>query len=123
MGDAPLTGNYSAIINGDPNTPLGPGPIVVASFTDANPNAPASAFTATIVWGDGTTDTASAAAGTLVADPSPLQITPYNPATPLSTLTNALMKPGTGLNLVSANTLTLQFTADPNVTSIQFQFV
>jgi hypothetical protein len=35
---------------------------VVASFTDGNPNAPAGDFTATILWGDGTTSTGAVAA-------------------------------------------------------------
>ncbi len=148
VGDAALTGNYPAMINGVPNTPLSTGSMVVATFTDNNPNAPASDFTATIAWGDGTIDTVSAANGgivpvagapgqwnvlgnhtytsatsynlvvtlqdvggasatasvpTIVANPSPLSVTPYDPSTPLSTLTNALLTPGTGLNLVGSS--------------------
>jgi hypothetical protein len=39
------------------------GSIAVATFTDANPTAPLSDFTAVIVWGDGTSDTVTSAGG------------------------------------------------------------
>ena len=39
----------------------------------------------------------------IVANPSPLGVTAYDPATPLSTLTNALVKPGTGLTVVGSS--------------------
>ncbi len=148
VADAALTANYSNMINGLPNTPLGASPIVLATFADANPNAPASDFTATISWGDGSTDTVSAAnggivapaglpgqwnvlgnhtyaaatsynltvtiqdvdgasavaaVGTIIANPSPLSVTPYDPTTSLTTLTDALLAPNSGLNLVSSS--------------------
>jgi hypothetical protein len=51
--DAPLasTGSSFSGVEGNPLTKT------VASFTDANPNAPLSDFSATIVWGDGNTTT------------------------------------------------------------------
>ena len=148
VADAALTANYANMLNGVPNTPLGASPIVLASFADANVNAPASDFTATINWGDGSTDivsaatggivaaaglpgqwnvlgnhtytaatsynltitiqdvggaTANVAVGTIIANPSPLSVTPYDPTTPLTTLTDALMAPNSGLNLVGSS--------------------
>lgn len=148
VGDAALTANYSNMLNGVPNVPLGAGPIVLATFTDANVNAPASDFAATINWGDGSTDAVSvatggivaaaglqgqwnvlgnhayaaatsynltvtlqdvggasavAAAGTIIANPSPLSVTPYDPTTSLTTLTDALIAPNSGLNLVGSS--------------------
>ena len=47
----------------------------VATFTDANPNATASDFTATITWGDGTTSAArwsSTGNGFAVTAPTPM---------------------------------------------------
>jgi hypothetical protein len=149
LRDTPaITGFFPTMLNGAPQAPLGAAPLAVAAFTSDSPAAPASDFTATIDWGDGTTGTASGAAGTITADPnfpgqwnvlgnhayaatgayqatvtiqeaggstasvatpvivaspSPLQVTPYDPATPLDALTNALVKPGTGLNVVGSS--------------------
>jgi hypothetical protein len=55
------------------NTPgatqgIGFSSFTVATFTDANTAAPASDFTATVSWGDGTTSTLSGAAASLVAE-------------------------------------------------------
>ena len=60
VADAPLTATG---VNVSATEGITTGPVEVASFTDANPNAPLSDFTATINWGDGTTATA----GTVVA--------------------------------------------------------
>ena len=59
--DAPLTAsavNFTAVAGEQFSGP-------VATFTDANPNAPVSDYTATIVWGDGNQST-----GTVTAGPS-----------------------------------------------------
>ena len=53
----------------------------VATFTDANPNAAASDFTATIDWGDGTTTS-----GTVVAQTLPSTATTPTPMKANSTL-------------------------------------
>ena len=63
VADAPLT---ATAVNVSATEGITTGPVEVASFTDANPNAPLSDFTATINWGDGTAATA-ATAGTIVA--------------------------------------------------------
>ena len=60
VADAPLT---AAAVNVSATEGITTGPVEGASFTDANPNAPLSDFTATINWGDGT----AATAGTIVA--------------------------------------------------------
>ena len=44
--------------------------VQVLHFTDADPNATASEFSAVISWGDGSTDTVTGAAGQIVADPN-----------------------------------------------------
>jgi hypothetical protein len=51
---APATVSFTEFAN--------PVPAVVATFTDANPNATASDFTATVDWGDGTSSDAAVAA-------------------------------------------------------------
>jgi hypothetical protein len=59
IADAPLTAT-GATTSGTEGVTTGT--VTVATFTDANPNATASDFTATINWGDGTST-----AGTIVA--------------------------------------------------------
>jgi microcystin-dependent protein len=58
--DAPLTAQNGVAVSGVEGTAL---TATVATFTDANPNAPLSDFTATIAWGDGTSS-----AGTVSVD-------------------------------------------------------
>jgi len=60
IADAPLTATGGPADHGTQGTALA---TTVATFTDANPHATASDFTATIDWGDGTTST-----GTVVAE-------------------------------------------------------
>ena len=55
----------------------------VATFTDANPNATAGDFTATINWGDGTSTT-----GTVVAQTKLLAGSPSMARTPMRTRAN-----------------------------------
>jgi hypothetical protein len=62
VADAPLKGTI-ATPSATEGTPVS---TIVASFTDANPNAPMSDFSATINWGDGTPTTA----GTIAVNPS-----------------------------------------------------
>ena len=57
--DLPLTTDSVPHLAGVEGSPLNG--VTVATFTDANPNAPLSEFTATIDWGDGTTGTATIA--------------------------------------------------------------
>ena len=58
VADAALIAQSPGLILGDSEeAPIIPRAITVATFTDANPNATASDFTATINWGDGTTTT------------------------------------------------------------------
>ena len=54
IADAALIAQSPGLILGDSYRVLNPQTITVATFTDANPNATASDFTATINWGDGT---------------------------------------------------------------------
>ena len=54
VADAPLTPGAAVTLNGAAGTAL---TATVATFTDANPNAPLSDFTATINWGDTTSST------------------------------------------------------------------
>ena len=61
VADAPLTSQGSPI-NGVEGIGLSPTPTTVATFTDSNPNAPVSDYTAVVNWGDGSTPTA----GTIV---------------------------------------------------------
>jgi hypothetical protein len=65
LTDAPLSG----LTLNNPGATEGKtaGTFTVATFTDANAFATATDFTATITWGDGTTATASGAAGNIVA--------------------------------------------------------
>jgi hypothetical protein len=62
VADAPLSASAVAVsaVEGQ-----GTGAVTVATFTDANPNAAAGDFSATISWGDGSTS-----AGTIAADGS-----------------------------------------------------
>ena len=62
MADAALIAQSPGLILGDSERVPNPQTITVATFTDANPNATASDFTATINWGDGTSTS-----GTVVA--------------------------------------------------------
>jgi hypothetical protein len=57
VADAPLTG--VVLHNPQATEGIGTGTITVATFTDANSAAPASDFTATVTWGDGTSSAAS----------------------------------------------------------------
>jgi hypothetical protein len=75
LGGSRAVARGTAIISGLPVTALGraiaaveaqaTGPILVATFTDANPSRTAASFTAAIAWGDGTSS-----AGTVAADPA-----------------------------------------------------
>lgn len=148
VNDAPLWNGYMAVMSCMANSSLATSPIPIAYFTDSNPSPDLNDFTATINWGDGTSDSVSSATGSIVplsgsggmwavmgnhtygpaglysvsvnildnggattvvggsiivANPSPLQVTPYDPTTPLSTLTNALFAPNSGLTLVGSS--------------------
>ena len=65
MGDAALIAQGPGLILADTYRVPFPRTVTVATFTDANPNATASDFTATINWGDGTSTS-----GTVVAQNS-----------------------------------------------------
>jgi Ca2+-binding RTX toxin-like protein len=59
VADAPLTATAANIIATEGTST---GQVTVATFTDANPDATAADFTATISWGDGTTSAGTVAA-------------------------------------------------------------
>lgn len=61
------------------------------------------AYQATVTVQDAGGSTAAVVTPVIIASPSPLAVTPYDPATPPSTLTGALVKPGTGLNVVGSS--------------------
>jgi hypothetical protein len=65
VADAALSG--LTITGLQPTESKGTGSVRVVTFHDSNPSAPASDFTATITWGDGSTTTLSGAAGNIVA--------------------------------------------------------
>jgi hypothetical protein len=56
VADASLTGSPTTVLGAEGQLR---GSAVVANFTDANPNAPVSDFSATIDWGDGTSSPAT----------------------------------------------------------------
>lgn len=61
------------------------------------------AYQVTVITQDADSGALSVVLPTIIANNSPLQVTPYDPATPLSTLTNALVKPNTGINIVGSS--------------------
>jgi len=60
IGDAALSASGLSFVSSEG---VSTGTVVAASFTDANPNAAAGDFTATIDWGDGTSSTGTITAG------------------------------------------------------------
>jgi hypothetical protein len=66
VADAPLA--ITALNPPNPVATVNTGPLTVATFTDANANPDINDFTATVSWGDGSTDALTAANGGLVAN-------------------------------------------------------
>jgi hypothetical protein len=62
VADGPLT-LTAVTAPASPTEGIGTGTFTVATFTDSDPSAPASDFTAVIAWGDGTTSTITSANG------------------------------------------------------------
>src|SRR5262249_52086627 len=63
--DAALSVVTSPNVTGTAGQPLGlNGPVLLATFADANPYATTADFTATIAWGDGSVDSGTVQAGT-----------------------------------------------------------